>query len=140
MILELIRMSRSSSKSQTLGILVVKEGNEVIFACRTLELGENGNKKNISCIPEGNYEITKRNSSRYGECIQIHGVQGREGILIHAGNYNTETKGCILVGKGFEDLNGDGELDITNSKETLKKLIKAVQWGTQSTIKISKTK
>ena len=49
-------------------------------------------------------------------------VPNRSYILIHSGNYNKHTLGCILVGATLSDINGDGYRDTTNSKETLNKL------------------
>lgn len=77
----------------------------------TLELPYKDNQINISCIPEGKYIIKKHKSPKFGDCFKVYDinkdesgnykeVKGRSDILIHAGNFINETKGCILVGKG----------------------------------------
>ena len=54
---------------------------------------------------------------------------GRSLILIHIGNYYTQTNGCVLVGKAIADINDDGNMDVTNSKDTLQKLLKVAPNG-----------
>jgi Family of unknown function (DUF5675) len=119
-------ISRSYGILETLGILYVFDGTKVTFNCYTIELPDEGNVHNISCIPEGEYDVVKINSSEHGDCFQVLNVPGRDGILIHVGNYaagsQVDTKGCILVGSGFDDINNDGNLDVVNSKDTLDKL------------------
>lgn len=107
---------------QTLGELVVEEGGSTIFNCKTLELPNLNNQRNISCIPNGTYTVLKRNSEKYGTHFQLLNVPDRSMILIHSGNYYTHTKGCILVGSNFQDLNQDGMRDVIESKNTLIKL------------------
>ena len=38
------------------------------------------------------------------------------------GNFNKDTHGCILVGMGLADINGDGYLDVTESKVALENI------------------
>lgn len=91
--------------------------------CNTLEDVDRGLKKedplsyimkykrfcNIA-IPTGTYEITLDEvSSKFsrvekyktiqGKLPRLQDVPGFEGILIHIGNTNKDTEGCILVGK-----------------------------------------
>jgi hypothetical protein len=121
---------------QTLGTLVLNddEGNK-LFTCKTLELAWNENKKNESCIPLGDYKVAPRQSAKYNKHFHILDVPGRTFILIHVGNYYTQTKGCILVGRGIADINGDSYKDVTSSKDTLKKFIKLAPNGFDLEIK-----
>lgn len=89
----------------------------------TLELADLGNQQNISRIPAGIYQCKKRWSIRHGKHIHILDVPDRTWILIHAGNFYTDILGCILVGDGLIDINGDGQVDVINSKATLKKIL-----------------
>ena len=111
-------------EAQTLGTLVLTddEGNK-LFSCKTLELPWLDNKRNESCIPLGNYKVITRQSARYNKHYHILDVTGRSFVLIHIGNFYTQTKGCILVGKKLVDINSDGYKDVTNSKLTLHKLL-----------------
>lgn len=92
------------------------------FECDTLELKWQLNDKSVSCIPTGKYKVSRRFSGKYGWHFILHEVKDRSFILIHSGNYYTQTRGCILVGNGLKDLNKDGYLDVLQSLNTLKKL------------------
>jgi hypothetical protein len=100
-----------------------------IFECESLERPWLNNFPFISCIPAGTYMIKKRWSPRFKSHLHVlsltgkNNIEGRTWILIHAGNYFKNTKGCILVGAEFQEINSDGWLDITSSKETLKALL-----------------
>lgn len=93
------------------------------FRCLTLELPWKGNKSSISCIPPGLYQCAKITSQSLGECISIHNVVDRSYVRIHSGNYTSQILGCVLVGDSLKDINRDGILDVTNSKNTLSKLM-----------------
>ncbi len=62
------------------------------FNCVTLE-------RHDIHIPEGVYKVTLYNSPDHG-CIVplLNDVPGRSFIEIHWGNYERDSKGCILVG------------------------------------------
>lgn len=53
-----------------------------------------------------------------GRVPRLLNVPGYDGILIHVGNYATQSAGCILV--GINDVKGM----VTHSKETFTKLYK----------------
>lgn len=94
------------------------------FQFFTLELLYAGNLENVSCIPEGIYEYFLRDSPSKGSVLELKEVRNRSFIQLHAGNYTSQILGCILVGDGIKWLNDDGIPDVTNSKRTLKKLLK----------------
>ena len=120
-------ISRTYGPLQTIGSLYVLEGEKLIYRCKTIELPENGNQKNCSCIPSGEYKVTKIFSPKHGKCFEVHDVPERSAILIHKGNFASgdkkDTRGCILVGNCFEDINEDGNLDVVGSTDTLNKLL-----------------
>ena len=116
-------ISREYTNVQTLGRMVVFDGAKVRLQILTLELPNLGNQKNVSCIPEGKYEVHLIYSPKFGKCFQIQDVPDRTEILIHKGNYNKDTHGCILVGMGHEDINGDGVLDVIESTHAFTKLM-----------------
>ncbi len=71
------------------------------FYGHTLELAWKDNKKRVSCIPKGVYEVKKRHTeeSKYKyQHLHILDVENRELILMHVGNYPKNSKGCILLG------------------------------------------
>ena len=51
-----------------------------------------------SLIPAGVYTCKPHHSERYPETYEITGVPGRTAILIHPGNFESHTTGCVLVG------------------------------------------
>ena len=94
------------------------------FQCFTLELRDLSNEPDVSCISPGKYDYYYRKSERNGDVLELRAVPGRRYIQIHSGNYTSQILGCILVGDGIRWLNKDSIPDVTNSKATLKKLIK----------------
>jgi hypothetical protein len=71
-------------------------GDLFVRLCSTIELPWKNNQSQISCIPEGRYELTKRYSQRFGHHLLINCVTNRSYILIHAFNDALkESKGCI---------------------------------------------
>lgn len=114
------------TETQTLGSLLLYNGPLLIFSCYTLELPDKNNERNISRIPAGTYKGKRRWSDKYLNHIHILDVPDRDLILIHNGNYYTQTEGCALVGTGLYDINEDGEKDVTNSKTALKTLMSLV--------------
>lgn len=123
-------LSRTYGVKQTTGCLYVFDGDRAIFNCKTMELPYLQNQQNISCIPEGIYRAYKMQSPKFGECIHLIDVPGREGILIHKGNYaagnQVDTRGCILPGLRFADVNGDGNIDVAESTKAMKLLLAAL--------------
>jgi len=111
---------------QTLGVLQVFDGVLKVFECKTLELPWKYNHSEVSCIPVGDYSVKKHLSPSKGECFQIENVIGRSHILIHKGNYNKDTLGCVLVGKNFIDIDKDGQTDISSSSKTMNELLAAM--------------
>lgn len=77
--------------------------------CYSIELPWEGNKRGISCIPEGRYELRRRFSKRFRWHLEVCGVEGRSFILIHSANYAIrDLRGCIApvskltgVGRGI---------------------------------------
>ena len=74
--------------------------------CSTIELPWKENKPQVSCIPEGRYELRKRYTPGFGRHFMLMNVPGRSFILLHAANDALkEIKGCIapvslLTGEG----------------------------------------
>ena len=121
-------LSRTYNDNETIGSLFIVDGEREVFKCKTIELPDNGNQRNTSCIPEGTYVVLKHVSPTKGECFKVLDVPGRSDILIHIGNYasdtgRTDTLGCILPGRYFTDINNDGLVDITHSTVTMRKLM-----------------
>lgn len=114
---------------QVTGTLTLMDGRKKVFSCKTLELPWRDNERNISCIPTGKYQAVKRVSEKYKHSYHIKSpgeqeVNGRSFVLIHPGNYYTDIRGCILIGREVKHLNDDGYLDVIASKTTVRKLLR----------------
>lgn len=78
------------------------------LVCHAIELPWLENQKQISCVPEGEYVLQKRFSSKFQWHLHLKNVPGRDLILIHPANdAKTELMGCIApvtkhtgIGKG----------------------------------------
>ena len=112
--LELIRIS--SEKDSTNGVLFSVIDGERQFLCYTLEDEHREEKiKGETRIPSGEYRVTlrtwggkhERYKDRYGDkhkgMLWLRDVPGFEYILIHSGNTDEHTSGCILVGLSQKD-------------------------------------
>jgi hypothetical protein len=111
------------SDVQTLGRFYLYDGLNEVFSCVVLELPDKQNQNNISRICGGVYTCKKRYSDKYKHHFHVTDVHGRKLILIHYGNYYTNTRGCILFGDDFAKINDDEYMDITNSKNTISDLM-----------------
>ena len=66
------------------------------FICFMIELNWKDNQRNISCIPEGAYEVIPRFSKRFRNHLHVLNVLGRSLILIHPANDAiNELQGCL---------------------------------------------
>ena len=108
------------------------------FFCHTIELPWHDNKRNISCIPEGVYEVEPRFSKRFKHHLILKNVKGRSFILFHPANdASKELQGCIApvmylsgIGKGIYSKNAMQKLlslvyQAKDRKETILLTIKS---------------
>jgi Family of unknown function (DUF5675) len=101
-IMEIVR-APGSSIAPTLGEMLVGGAH----FCWTLELPWLNNLPGKSCIPVGQYQVILSLSTRFArEMPRLIGVPARLGILIHPGNTEHDTEGCILLG----ETQADGEV------------------------------
>lgn len=71
-------------------------GELKLVVCNTIELPWLRNQRNVSCIPEGRYELRKRFIKKFGLHLLVVDVPDRSWILIHPANdAKTQLKGCI---------------------------------------------
>ena len=118
--LEVVRFS--SQKDSTLGLLFNVTGKKREFLCYTLEDEYRDTKvMHETRIPAGTYEITLRTvggfNSKYSErfadihkgMLWVRDIPGFEYILIHCGNDDDDTSGCLLLGNTqTENIKSDG--------------------------------
>lgn len=104
----------------TLGIGELWAGPVCVMRCHTVELPWKDNAKGISCIPAGTYQMAFTMSNRFKVPLWlVLDVPGRAGVRIHAANFAHQLEGCIALGMGRADLNGDGVPDVTQSKRAI---------------------
>ena len=109
-------------ENQTLGVCYVKDHDgKVIGKFESLERGWRNNKKNVSCIPSGEYIIKLDYSPRFKKKLwEIYGVPNRSECKFHSANYWHQLNGCIALGINRRRVNSDKYLDITNSRVAMK--------------------
>ncbi len=128
----ILRYAQDSKQTRGRGIVFGDSGE--VFAFVTLELPWKNNARNISCIPEGTYVLSKYQSATNGDSFAVQDVPDRSQIRIHKGNFTSQIAGCILPGSSHADINGDGQLDVVLSAVTINKLYSVLPQTT--TIKI----
>lgn len=114
----------------TSGYLTTSTG----FFCRSIELPWYENQKDISCIPTGTYLCSIHKSTRRGLVYKVGGVENRDGILFHAGNWagdvlkhlKSDSEGCILLGDDLVRI--DCQMAVTNSVNTINGFMKAMNY------------
>ena len=126
-IIELIRID-ASSQHGTFGVFQVQK----IFRWPCLEPYHRENEKNISSIPAGMYRMKRVNSPRFGKTFEICDVFGRTHILIHSGNIDDNTQGCVLIGKQFAFWND--EEGIGRSRQAFKEFMNCMDGHETATL------
>jgi len=93
----------ASSNHGTLGEILDPGGSHV---CYTIERPWLNNDSGTSCIPTGTYTCAPHNSAAHPNVWELENVPGRTAILIHNGNTENDSLGCIIVGSSQGTLNG----------------------------------
>ena len=122
-----------SDADTTIGALSING----VFECFTLEDEPRAFKvSGETRIPAGTYKLGLRTvggfHGRYGSkfpsfhkgMLEVKDVRGFEYILIHIGNYDSDTAGCLLVGAGCQTT--DGDMSIQSSRIAYERLYKKI--------------
>jgi len=118
--IELLLVRDTFSENSTLGELFLNG----VRICDTLENPWLDNQRNISCIPEGEYDVRLRYPRESGTRDYLHlliqDVPNRSFCLVHIGNFVHQTRGCVLVGlSSSQDV-------VNNSKLAMDLLMKEI--------------
>lgn len=144
MLLQVLRFSDSGDSTSGLLCELKPDGRE--FLCYTLEdESRNLKKKGETRIPEGMYELTlrteggfhKKYSERFPDIhegmLWVRDVPNFEYILIHCGNTDEHTAGCLLLGDSQENNllmeNGFIGKSANAYKRVYKKILNAISEG-----------
>ena len=142
--LEVVRFS--SQKDSTNGALFDVSGGKRRFLCYTLEDEHREDKvMGETRIPSGTYRITLRTvggfhgryEKKYGEMhkgmLWVRDVPNFEYILIHTGNTDEHTAGCLLLGDSqqanFGSSNGMVGSSVNAYKRVYPPIAKALEEG-----------
>jgi len=105
----------SSQEDSTSGLLFLEQNNKLDFLCYTLEDEHRDNKvRGETRVPQGTYQIKLRQEGGFHEkykkrfsfhkgMLHVVNVPNFEYILIHTGNTDEHTAGCLLVGDSQEN-------------------------------------
>lgn len=146
--LEVLRFS--SQKDSTTGLLFdVTNGDRKIMAYTLEDEHRDVKVMHETRIPAGTYDITLRTvggfhakySKRFGEMhkgmLWVRNVPNFEYILIHAGNDDDDTSGCLLVGDTqTQNVTSDGFVgsSVNAYKRIYKPIAEAIECGDEVTI------
>ena len=135
--LEVLRFS--SQKDSTNGILFDITGGDRKFLCYTLEDEHRDEKvSGETRVPAGTYDLVLRTvggfhsrySKKYGEMhkgmLWVWDVPNFEYILIHTGNTDEHTAGCLLVGDSQQTNFGSSNGFIGSSVNAYKRIYPAI--------------
>lgn len=100
------------------GVLLDEKGKQIAVTLEHACDSGLGNGSYAPKLPPGKYEckrgIHKLHNNIPFETFEVLDVPGHKGILLHVGNYNKDSDGCILLGRGY---GGDPRM-ISNSRMT----------------------
>lgn len=112
-----LRLERECLEERTLGKLYINKE----FFCSTIEdkyrdLSKEKKVYGETCIPFGTYKVIINMSPKYGRLMpRLLDVPHFDGILIHSGNTEQDSAGCLIVGKR------SGQ-KVINSRDTFNRL------------------
>jgi len=135
--LEVLRFS--SQKDSTNGILFDVTGGKRQFLCYTLEDEFREDKvAGETRVPSGTYKVTLRTvggfhgryDKKYGEMhkgmLWVRDVPNFEYILIHTGNTDEHTAGCLLLGDSQQANFGNSDGFVGSSTQAYKRVYPAI--------------
>lgn len=108
-----IKLTRAWADDRcTLGMITIEGVKHDPFF--TLENPQRETTKD-SLIPAGTYICQPYSGTKYKNVYIVNDVPGRSAILLHWGNYEKDTEGCILIGDGAGMLNGQPAITASKS-------------------------
>ena len=119
------RVFGNDNKTLSECFLTEKKGKAVteLMRFKGIELPWKENQRGKSCIPPGSYKaraVRRASNARYA--LWILEVPGRSEIMIHTANFARQLLGCLAPGREFADIDKDGIMDVTRSRDVMKEL------------------
>lgn len=113
---------------RTFGELFV-EGSDTPIAV-TLEPEYNPAKATVSksdtAIKAGRYKWIAQNSPKHGLSLRLYDVPGRFDVLVHTGNYDDDTLGCIIPGTKIVYGIKREPIAVHESRKALRRIFEAI--------------
>ena len=127
-----------NNDKESIGYLYVTDDKGMpVFASIVLERGYRQNQHNISRIPAGIYPLRFTYSPKFKRKVWlVDEVPNRSGIRIHPANYWDDLKGCLAPGLRLKDINKDGLIDVTNSRNATQQFEQSLKGLEETTIEI----
>ena len=130
-VLDIVRSEITAAYIRSVWLL---EGD---YECHGISRPWKSNKRNVSCIPEGVYNLELVDSPRFGKgSIAIVNVPDRSYILIHAANLARELRGCEAPGTRWGSL--EGVPAVLNSRAALSRLKRHLNWKRHPCVRITR--
>lgn len=117
-----VKIDRGAHLTQaTIGVLTIFETDHAPIY--TLENPKRETKKDDR-IPAGIYKCVTYSGTKYKNVYHVENVPERSAILLHWGNTEKDTEGCILLGNRVGEIAGSpAVLDSRNCFERFRELI-----------------
>ena len=88
-------------------------------------------------IPLGTYKYSRWMSKRLKKTLRLYDVKGFSDILVHVGNKERDTVGCILVGKKLKETRDVGPQALLNSRTLIDWLYDNCHEGTIKVVELT---
>ena len=122
--MELLIQRMKHDNVEVLGNFFLYDGDKLLMHGVTLEpIFDDGEPK----IKLGKHRLINYFSAHFQTYLwrfDTNKVEFDRAFLIHIGNFRANSDGCCLFGEGIANLDNDHELDITNSKSTVKRFMR----------------
>ena len=132
--MELILRRIAQDGKEAIGMMMLYDGSKLVSVFVTLERTFDGFPK----IALGNHKLIKYYSPKFQKYLWKFNNEDEKGryFEIHYSNYYTDLQGCLAIGRSFQKINSDEEIDITDSKSAFRELMKLTEKYNHLTITI----
>ena len=127
----------TTGHKQSLGTLLVVDHGRVLFNSHLMERGWLDNKRNVSCVIAGVYDLVKEYSPKFKrELWEAKGIPGRSECKFHSANYWDQLNGCFSPGEARINIGHDQLPDMIYSGDMLEIFMNAMGNDTRARLVI----